>query len=298
MRIGIIGAGKVGIAIACALKEKGFEIVAVSDLRGEKAFAAAATFLGSEPLYTSDNAEVVRRSDVVAIATQDRAIADVVRDLDNRIERFERIIIFHTSGADPASVLEPLDKKGAFLGSLHPLQTFPDVESAIAVLPRTFIFVEGAPEALPVLEEIGSAIGYTVLRIDAEHKALYHLSAVFVCNLMCALFFSAEDLMKRIGVELAPFLPIIRATLDNIADKGPLRSLTGPVVRGDIKTVETHLEALKEMKLHGDAYRALSRVALEMSRQRGGLDEETMARLERLLEGFHVGEGCSKTEGD
>ena len=53
-------------------------------------------------------------------------------------------LIFHTSGADPSSVLMPLDQKGALLGSLHPLQTFPDIDSAIAVLPDTCIFIEGS----------------------------------------------------------------------------------------------------------------------------------------------------------
>ncbi len=297
MKIGIIGAGKVGIALGSALQNKGFDIAALADVRGERAFANASAFLGCETRYTTDNAEVVRRSDVVAITTQDRAIAGVVAELNGKIDRFQGTVIFHTSGADPSSILAPLDAKGALLGSLHPLQTFPDIESAIAVLPRTFIFIEGMEGALPVLEQIGQAIGHRVLRIDADHKTLYHLSAVFVCNLMCALFFSAEGVMKKIGIEFAPFLPIIHATLDNIERQGPLRSLTGPIVRGDAKTVEAHLEALGDMALHRDVYRALSRVAREMSRQRGGMPEETMKRLNDLLEGVDDREGCAKTEG-
>jgi predicted short-subunit dehydrogenase-like oxidoreductase (DUF2520 family) len=298
MRIGIIGAGKVGIAIAASLQRKGFEIGAVSDAGGDKPLSAAMAFLGPGPLYTDDNAEVTRTCDVVAIATQDRAIGGVAAELDGKMERFEGTVIFHTSGADPSGILSPLDRKGALLGSLHPLQTFPDIESAIAALPSTFIFIEGMEGALPVLERLGRAIGYRVLRIDADHKALYHLSAVFVCNLMCALFFSAEGIMKRIGIEFAPFLPIIRATLKNIEEKGALRSLTGPITRGDVKTVEAHLNALKDMGLEREVYRVLSRVAHGMSSRRGGLTDETMKRFNDLLEGVDDREGCSKTEGE
>jgi predicted short-subunit dehydrogenase-like oxidoreductase (DUF2520 family) len=115
---------------------------------------------------------------------------------------------------------------------------------------------------------------------------------------MCALFFSAEEIMKRIGIDFEPFLPIINATLKNIEERGALHSLTGPVARGDVKTVEAHLNALKEMGLEREVYRVLSRVAQGMSSRRGGLTDETMKRFNDLLEGIDDREGCSKTERD
>jgi len=77
MKIGFIGAGKVGIAIAHTLKKKGFEVVAVSDTTGEKAFNTARQYLGDSTKYTSNNMDVIRVSDIIAITTQDYAIKEV-----------------------------------------------------------------------------------------------------------------------------------------------------------------------------------------------------------------------------
>ena len=114
---------------------------------------------------------------------------------------------------------------------------------------------------------------------------LYHLSAVFVCNLLSALLYSGQGIMEKTGIDLAPFYPIIRATLKNMEEKGPLLSLTGPVVRGDAETVGAHLKAMEGMEAHGRVYRALSAVALWMAEERGTLTPEQAAALARLLEG-------------
>ncbi len=284
MKIGIIGAGKVGTAIGHALQKKGFEVVAVSDVAGEKAFQAARPYLGGDPLYTSDNGLVATAADIIAITTQDGVIGNVAQTLSQGTERLDGKLIFHTSGAHPSSVLKPLDERGAILGSLHPLQTFPDVESAIRVLPGTYIFIEGDAAALPLLERLGREIGIATVPIEGKDKIYYHLSAVFVCNLLCALLYASGGVMDKAGITLKPFFPIIHATLKNIETKGPLLSLTGPVIRGDVGTVKDHLRAMDNMKLHRRIYKALSRAALDMVEERQALNRETCAALRRVLE--------------
>jgi predicted short-subunit dehydrogenase-like oxidoreductase (DUF2520 family) len=284
VRIGVIGAGKVGTSLATVLKNKGFHITGVSDAL-MASLETAKTYLGEDVLYTQDNMDVVDASDVIAITTQDRIIPDIVREIDAKVVMLDGKLIFHTSGADPSSILMPLDKKGALLGSLHPLQTFPDIDSAIGVLPDTCIFIEGHADAVPQLEKIGEAIGAKVYVIDGKNKVLYHLSAVFVCNLLSALLYSGKGLMDKINVDFEPFLPIIRATLRNIENKGPLASLTGPIVRGDAKTVKAHLEAIDDLDLHKEVYKALSGVAIEMAGERKAIDEETVQLLKDILKG-------------
>jgi predicted short-subunit dehydrogenase-like oxidoreductase (DUF2520 family) len=89
--------------------------------------------------------------------------------------------------------------------------------------------------------------------------------------------------MDKIGIEFQPFFPIIRATLANIENKGPLMSLTGPVMRGDVETILSHLDAMKDMELYKKAYTALSLVALEMAKEREALGEEAVERLKQVL---------------
>ena len=282
MKIGIIGAGKVGIALGHVLQNKGFAVVAVASRR-EESLELARNYIPGRSLYTKNVSDVVREADVIAVTTQDREIHAVAQEIFRKAEKLDRKLFFHTSGAHPATELSPLEQKGAILGSLHPLQTFPDVNSGIVALPGTYIFIEGDEKAIPVLDLLASTIGFKAVRIESRNKVLYHLSAVFVCNLLTALMHTGEGIVNRIGIDLMPFFPIIETTLRNIEKKGPLLSLTGPVVRGDAETVASHLEAIKGMEPQESVYRMLSLVALEMAKERKTLKPEEMEKLERVL---------------
>ncbi|MCX8109959.1 MAG: DUF2520 domain-containing protein [Syntrophorhabdaceae bacterium] len=284
MKIGVIGAGKVGISTSYVMLKSGLDVVVLSD-RDSHALDNARQYLGWAKgiILTEDNTEVVEKSDLIIIATQDRVIKSIVRELNLRIDNLDGKYIIHTSGAHSSLILKPLDSKGARLGVIHPLQTFPDIDSAIAVLPETYIFIQGDERCLDVLRFIAEKIGKRAVEIKAEHMVLYHLSAVLVCNLFCALMYAGEGLMREIGISIEPYLPIIRATLKNIEQKGPLRSLTGPIVRGDIDTVISHLKAIEDKDMLKDVYKALSQVALEMTRSRGDVEEETLEKIKDIL---------------
>ena len=283
MKIGIIGSGKVGISIGYVMKKRGLDIIGTSDIKKAQ-LDVARRYLGNDCIYTTDNSEIVKSSDIIGITTQDGEIEKVAKEIFKSFKTVKNKLFFHTSGAHPSSILSPLEEKGAILGSLHPLQTFPDIDSAIDVLPGTYIFIEGDKKALKLLEFLGTHIGYKVVTIEGKNKVLYHLSAVFVCNLLCALLYAGEGIMDRIGIELEPFFPIINATLKNIETKGPLMSLTGPVIRGDVGTIIDHIEAMSSMKLQKRIYKALSLAALDLVKKRKVLDKEVLERLKRVLE--------------
>lgn len=285
MRIGVIGAGKVGVSISYIMLQKGLHVIAMSD-KDSHALEIAIKYLEDkgDVIFTSDNTHVVDKSDMVIIATQDRIINEVAQELDGKIYNFDGKYIVHTSGAHSSQILKPLDSKGARLGVMHPLQTFPDIESAIMVLPDTYIFIQGDVQCLPALRYVAEIIGKKSIEIKENHMVLYHLSAVIVCNLFCALLYSGEDIAKEIGIGLEPYFPIIRATLKNIEQKGPLKSLTGPIVRGDINTIEFHLDSLKDKGILRDLYITLSRVALKMAQERGDINKELGEKISHLLE--------------
>jgi len=282
VKIGIIGAGKVGTAIGHVLKRKGMVIPAISDISAA-GLETAKAYLGEDVLYTNDNIAVVEAADIIAITTQDRMITEVVDEIAQRPQRLDGKIFFHTCGALPATILSPLDSKGAHTGALHPLQTFPDIGSAIKVLPETYIFIEGDEHSLDILNKIGASLGMAVIKIEGKHKVLYHLAAVLLCNLLCALVYTGEEIIDMTGVELQPFFPVIKATLNNIEKNGALLSLTGPIVRGDVNTVISHLGAMKDLDLHREVYKALSLVALDMAQARGELTQEVRERLRGIL---------------
>lgn len=283
MKIGIIGAGKVGISLGYVLRSNGNHVVGISDINAH-ALDAAREFMGGDTLYTHDNTELVDVCDIIAIAIQDRLIGEAARSIADKADDLAGKFFFHTSGADSSRVLLPLEQKGAHIGSLHPLQTFPDIESAINVLPDTSIFIEGDDKARDVLRFVGENLGAKVYVVAAEDKVYYHLAAVFVCNLLSALMQAGTGIMERIDIDFDPFIPIIRATMNNIETKGPLAALTGPIVRGDDKTILSHLAAMSDMSLHKEIYLALSKMAFQMAQERGTLDGSQTDVIRRLLD--------------
>jgi len=297
VKIGIIGAGKVGISLGHILQKKGVQITGFSSTK-EDALALAKSFCGEPLLYIKDNLSIVRISDVIAITTQDRNIKAVAEHIYRSSDDLKGKIFFHTSGSQSIEPLLPLREKGAYLGVLHPLQSFPDVESAIKVLPETYIFIEGDESAISVLIDLAEKIGRKAIRIESEKKVLYHLCAVFVCNLMCGLIYAGSLLAEMIGTGLEPFFPIIKATLRNIEEKGPILSLTGPIVRGDVETIIAHLKKLKEMPIFLEAYRSLSLFALEIAKKRGALDIKTEEQIRDLLKDVLGGRNGTKGNRD
>lgn len=283
MKIGIIGAGKVGISLGYVLRSNGNHVVGISDIMAH-ALDKAREFLGTDTLYTNDNTEIANACDVIAIAVQDRLIGEAAQSVADRAGDLAGKLFFHTSGADSSSILLPLEQKGANVGSLHPLQTFPDIESAIDVLPDTSIFIEGGGRGRDMLRFIAENLGAKVYVIAGEDKVYYHLAAVLVCNLFSALMEAGSGIMKRIDIDFEPFIPIIRATMKNIEAKGPLAALTGPIVRGDDKTISSHLAAMSDMPLHKEIYLALSKMALQMAKERGVLDGPQTEAVLRLLD--------------
>lgn len=282
MKIGIIGAGKVGISLGYTLKNNGLNVTAIADSL-KPALEIARGYLGADMMYTTRNSEIVETCRVIAIAVQDRLIGSLAEGISSMSGDLTGKLFFHTSGADSSALLSSLEKKGANVGSLHPLQTFPDIDSAIQALPDTSIFIEGDDRAREVLTVIGENLGARVYTIAGKDKVLYHLAAVFVCNLLSALMYAGTGIMERIDIDIEPFIPIIRATLKNIETKGPLDALTGPIVRGDDKTVSAHLAALSQMPLHKEIYCALSKIALEMAGKKKSIDDAQIQALNDLL---------------
>lgn len=284
MRFGVIGSGKVGISVAYILKRKGLDVSILSSKRKEP-LDKARRYLGDSVKYVLSNTLVVEESDVIAVTTQDRKIEEVVSQIDGTFKDLKGKLFFHTSGLKTRDVLIPLKRKGARIGSIHPLQTFADVESAIEALPETFMFVESDEDSREDLRMIADLIGKKSYDIESDKKILYHACAVFVSNLLCSLLFAGSKLSEMIGLNLDPFFPLITQTIKNVKEKGPVPSLTGPVVRGDAETVLSHVEALKGLPAFLDLYKALSRFALKITEIRGEIEPEIISRISEIIDG-------------
>ena len=194
------------------------------------------------------------------IAVPDRAVPEVAEQLGAALATAGARtgdgtgpFVAHTSGATSVEALRPCEETGAATLVFHPLQTFVEPltgstrfsGAAIAVTPADA--QEDAP-ARTFGFALAQALGARPFFLPDDKRVLYHTAAAVACNYLVTLEYHAERLLAAAGIPaeeaLALFLPLVQATLDNIPDQGTVAALTGPLSRGDIKTIAGHLEAL------------------------------------------------------
>jgi predicted short-subunit dehydrogenase-like oxidoreductase (DUF2520 family) len=286
--LAIIGAGKVGTAIAIRARAAGYEIAAVASLHAESARAAAARIGGDVRTCTVE--EAAGSAGLVLLTTPDGVIESLCRGISEADGFRPNSVVAHCSGLLTSEVLRSASERcNCRVASFHPLQSFPSLDAALTHLPGSFGFIEGDPDAANVVRALGEAIGMRCVAIDPAAKVLYHAAAVVACNYLSSLLEVALQLDERAAIPREEawlaLEPMVRATLDNVARLGPRDALSGPIARGDAETVALHLDALSAQAPEFESiYRALGRVALGMVDARGELDSTSIDRLRALLD--------------
>jgi predicted short-subunit dehydrogenase-like oxidoreductase (DUF2520 family) len=283
MDIALVGAGRVGTALAVLLSRAGHRIVGVAGREGSR--ARAEEFLPEVPFLPA--ADAVRDAAVAVLGVPDDAIAAVCADLAADGAFGQGHSVTHLSGSTPLLALGPARAAGTRVLAMHPLQTVPDVEAGIDRLPGSAVAVTAwGEDAFVVGERLARDVGGRPFRVAEERKALYHAAAVFCSNYLVAVEAMAERLFRAAGVDnpREAFGPLARATLDNVLQSGPEASLTGPVARGDAGTVRRNLEALSSHTPQAvPAYLALARVVLDLAERSGRLSAQGVGDVREVL---------------
>jgi len=270
-RLAFIGAGRLGSVLAIALRERGWSVAALFDRDVEKARVLAARLGGG--LVPESATAAVAAAEAVFLTVSD----DEIAPLAARLAQFPIAagrIFFHTSGALTAAALRPLAEAGAEVGTLHPLQTFADVNTGLGLIRDVFWTGDGSPAAVGLAGRLVDALGGRLLQVPAEGRVLYHAAAVVASNYLVALADQASRLLEGAGVApehaLAALLPLMEGTLLNLKRKDATSALTGPVARGDAATVERHVAALEAFRpAAARLYRLLGERCLALAEARG-----------------------------
>jgi len=278
IRIGFIGAGTVGTALAVCLERKGYPVVAVASRSRASADKLSSLVPGCQ-VYENKQ-DVVTAADLIFVTTPDDDVPEVVAELQWHSGK----AVIHCSGVDSLDVLQKARDEGALAGGFHPLQTFASVTHAIDNLPGSTFAIEAEEPLLGTLRQMARALEGTSVVLGLGDKALYHAAAVIACNYTVTLMKMATDLWKNFGVDTdqatRALLPLLRGTLNNIENVGLPDCLTGPIARGDIGTIMKHLEAIeaKAPELAG-VYREMARQTIPVALSKGRID---LARAEEL----------------
>ena len=281
-RIGFIGAGRVATALALALDAAGYPVTAVSSRTRASSLKLAGRLSGARALGPSQ--EVLDAAEIIFIATPDDVIVGLVDSLRWR----PGLAVVHTSGSESRDILTPAANEGAAIGALHPLQTFADRDHAVTTLAGSVFAVEADGSLRDTLLSMVSALGGTSVELKAEDKALYHASAVLVSNYVVALTDLAAGLWQNFGVgkpeAVRALLPLLKGAVQNLETLGLPDALTGPIARGDVATVRSHLTALSDAAPDLlPVYEALALQTIPVAIARGGLTTTAATQLTTLL---------------
>jgi predicted short-subunit dehydrogenase-like oxidoreductase (DUF2520 family) len=213
LRVGLVGPGRVGTALARALRDAGVQV--------------------EGPLRRGERPE---RCDAILLCVPDGEIAAAAE-----VVTAAAPFVGHTSGATPLSVLA---HAGVAAFGLHPLQTvahpgvrFEGVGAAVA---------GSTPEALALASGLAERLGMRPFEIDDEHRAAYHAAASIASNFLVTLEAAAERLAGTAGVDRQALAPLVRAAVETWVELGAERALTGPIARGDEATVARQRAAVLE----------------------------------------------------
>jgi predicted short-subunit dehydrogenase-like oxidoreductase (DUF2520 family) len=282
LRVGIVGAGRVGGALGAALRRAGHDVVAASAVSASSLSRVARMLPGAEVLPPD---EVIAASDFVLLAVPDDALRPLVAGLADTGAWREGQLVAHTSGAQGIGVLDPAAARGVLALALHPVMTFAGRPEDVDRLLGATFGVTAPDELRPVAESLVVEMGGEPVWVPESARALYHAALSVGSNHLVTLVNDALSLLDDAGVEASDQLlaPLLSASLDNVLRLRDA-ALTGPVARGDVATLRRHRGALTESAPQLlPSYLAMARRTAERAHAAGMLDDAANAAVLEAL---------------
>jgi len=284
--VAIIGAGRLGTSLGVALKKNGYPIKALSCLSLSSA-RESSRLIGEGQPYT-DNLKAAGTSRIIIITVPDDKIKKSAEELAAGIPDWEEKLVWHCSGLLPSRILDPLKAKGALTASVHPVQAFAKKNAVPDVFKGIYFSLEGSTKAQQASKAIIKKLSGHSFVIKEEDKPLYHAACSIASNFLLILLESASSLLQKLGNSpeqaLKILLPLVQGTLQNVKNFNTRTALTGPIARGDIKTISSQLEALRKHPPHYEMFLKLASQTLEMAIQKNKISSQNAKIFKALLE--------------
>jgi predicted short-subunit dehydrogenase-like oxidoreductase (DUF2520 family) len=285
LSLSCIGAGRAGKTLCKLLAEQHSEVeVSIRQVinRSLESATEAVSFIGQgEPQAGNEN---LLAADIWLIATPDDEIGAVSEQLSQSGVLRSGDIVFHCSGSLCSEIIS-LSAEDIYRASVHPIHSFANPQNSLTDFSGSACAVEGDQSARDILSGLFSAIGGNCFALAADKKALYHAATVMACNNLISLLSLSQQMLEAADIDDAESLlqPLIENSLHNYFRSGAVSALTGPISRGDSKTVETHIESLKAHPHWQKIYSSLGEIAVSLSAQQGFASDKQLETISSLL---------------
>jgi predicted short-subunit dehydrogenase-like oxidoreductase (DUF2520 family) len=282
LSVGVIGAGRVGAVLAATLHSSGYRIAAVA---GESAASRTRIETLLPGVRVDKPTAVAKAADLLLLTVPDDTLDNVVRMLVASKAIRPGQYVVHTSGMHGTAVLAPATVIGAHGVAMHPALTFTGTDVDLDRV-RTCVFGVTCDEAeRPAAAGLVGDISGRLTWLDEADRALYHVALAHGANHLVTLVSQAMHLLRLTGSDdpAAILRPLLTAALDNVLDYGGA-ALTGPIVRGDVKTVSTHVATLGDVSRETlESYVVLARATANAAVAEGRLQPGRAAALVEIL---------------
>jgi len=290
MNVFFVGCGRVATALALIHQSHQQFVTGAAARNPASPDAHQFHALTNVPVYQLDARELsldlhaaIDGSDFIIISVPDQAVTRVAQTLADADIYLHGKTVAHTSGVLTSAALCPLNTTGAHLLSLHPLQTIAHPVQGCRLLQNAVITLEGPIEATKLAQSWIRSWGGQSRIIQAEDKARYHAAAVLASNAVVALMSVIAQIAPFDGA-LEAYLPLLRGAVENLEMMGLPNALTGPVERGDLETVTTHLRALQDNPTALRIYQTLGQATVTLARTKGSLTAAQAVTFDALLQ--------------
>ena len=285
-KVAVVGCGRLGKALVRFLGEAGCQVtgVAGNNLETIRKFAQEARI----SQFSDQPWEVTGKVDLVFITTPDGSIKSVCEHISQNRGFKAKSVVVHCSGAHPSTILSSAQTCGTWTASMHPLQSFADVQFTTNPFNDIVISIEGDSQALPLVSKIAAGLGGKIINVKTEAKVLYHAAAVTASNYLVTLMDLSFRLLETAGIEpeeaMEVLYPLVQGTLNNIKNNGIAAALTGPIARGDAGTIARHLQQIQRQKPELlQIYKALGVQTIKIAASRGELTQVALVALEQAI---------------
>lgn len=277
----MIGAGRLGKNIAQALSAT--HIISSLALCN-RSFASAKKACQELGVgHAVDHIEHLPEADITWICCNDDSIPHVVALLAQKSLLKPGSFVIHSSGVLNSNLLAPLKTQGCSIASFHPLKAFKTNYLDSAAFNQIDCVMEGDEQVCQWLTSSFLQLGAYISVIQPENKAMYHAAACIASNYLITLAACSEELLLSAGLPEQQcrrmLTNLMQGNVTNLMHSPKIaEALTGPLARGDIKTLSAHLDSIKNPDIN-HLYKAAGLATLPLT----SLSKERQKQIKEML---------------